>query len=112
MLVPEKSNQSEYNNLQREAQNRVRQMEQSNRKSRSSPMQEQKNFDKKENTHAESPVEMHLPQSNSSGTDSMPSLLDIIMKDKEKSLIILLIMILAEEKAPSETILALMYLII
>ena len=112
MLVPEKSNQSEYNNLQREAQNRVRQMEQSNRKSRSSPMQEQKNFDKKENNHSESSVEMHLPLSNNSSADAMPSLMDVIMSDKEKSLIILLIMILAEEKAPSETILALMYLII
>ena len=44
---------------------------------------------KKENNHSESSVEMHLPLSNNSNADAMPSLMDVIMSDKEKSLIIL-----------------------
>ncbi len=40
------------------------------------------------------------------------NLLDIFMRDKEKSLIVLLIVLLLNEKADSTLILALMYLII
>ncbi len=40
------------------------------------------------------------------------NLLDIFMKDKEKSLIMLLIVVLLSEKADSSLLLALMYLVI
>ena len=47
---------------------------------------------------------IHKPESK--------NLLDIFMKDKEKSLILLLIVILISEKADTTLILALMYLVI
>lgn len=45
-------------------------------------------------------------------TQKQPNLLDIFMRDKEKSLIVLLIVILLSEKADQSLILALMYLIL
>lgn len=45
-------------------------------------------------------------------TNEQTNLLDIFMRDKEKSLIVLLIVILISEKADTTLILALMYLIL
>ncbi|MBQ8057771.1 MAG: hypothetical protein IJ275_05490 [Ruminococcus sp.] len=55
-------------------------------------------------------VSLHKEQKPSKSKSD--SVLDIFMKDKEKSLIILLIVILLSEKADTTLILALMYLVI
>lgn len=49
------------------------------------------------------------PQLHNNNTDN---LLDIFMRDKEKSLIVLLIVLLVSEKADSTLVLALLYLIL
>ena len=72
-------------------------------------------------THPENnkPQQSHNQTTDISEKQSEPihksenkSVLDIFMKDKEKSLILLLIVILISEKADTTLILALMYLII
>ena len=72
-------------------------------------------------THSENnkPQQPHNQTADISEKQSEPihksenkSVLDIFMKDKEKSLILLLIVLLINEKADTTLILALMYLII
>lgn len=91
--------------MQTQAMERVRQMYQ-----RANNQSEPANSAQPQSIHNE-----HSTKSDNNiikETKTQPNLLDIFMRDKEKSLIVLLIVILLSEKADQSLILALMYLIL
>lgn len=92
--------------MKTEAMERVRQMYQ-----RASPQSEPDR-----NTHTVHSAPVHSDDTSKSdlepASQKSPNLLDIFMRDKEKSLIVLLIVILLSEKADQSLVLALMYLIL
>lgn len=88
--------------IQSEAMERLRQMYQN-----AKPVQEQKKpkvAPKKNDEQEKEPVAIQMP--NSKGV------FDFILQDKEKSLILILLVILLSEKADESLILALVYLIL
>lgn len=60
----------------------------------------------------EEPEQKAEPMPELTHTEKSPNMLDIFMQDKEKSLVVLLIVLLISEKADTTLILALMYLIL
>ncbi len=65
-----------------------------------------------DNKQTEEILQNQLHNQNSPIKTTNPNILDVFMKDKEKSLILLLIVILISEKADTTLVLALMYLVI
>lgn len=100
--------QSDFGNIQREAMNRARQMQQNDRQEKERVEKNDQKIESKSNVKIQNNFQQGKNIDNIKHTD----LMDIIMADKERSLIILLIILLTEEKADSSLILALMYLII
>lgn len=93
--------------MQNEAMERLRQMY-------SKTNQNVQNSEKpkvKEKTLSEQSPEKH-EQTKMCEKKKPDNLLDILLKDKERSLIVLLLVVLLNEKADSSLILALMYLIL
>ncbi len=109
-------NYGEYAVLRREAQSRVSRMQESNKTSR----QNQQQVNNRKNPR---PAQPAVTVSNEVRNDKelnkpappkaprMTSLIDIVMKDKERSLIILLILLLSQENGNQGIILSLMYLL-
>lgn len=78
-------------------------------------------YKREENSTAEKPVKSKNSQeritlaeqkNESCETDKQPGILDFLMKDKEQSLILLLLLLLYGENADPALLLALMYLLI
>ena len=91
--------------MQIEAMERLKQMYSKAQPSNANENKAQ-SFEKSQKAQKPEPIEEKEPINKSE------NLLDIFMRDKEKSLIVLLIVILLSEKADTSLILALMYLFI
>jgi len=108
-------NYGEYDFLRREAQSRVNRMQESGKTSR----QNQQTANIRKNTRATQPAAVSNDVKNDKTLTApappkaprMTSLIDIVMKDKERSLIILLILLLSQENGNQGIILSLMYLL-
>ncbi len=101
-------------NMQKEAMRRVQEMQS---KAHSQPEKNQnttKVNHEKETTYTKTEPLQNTPEKIPvvSSNGSVSNALDFLMKDKEKSLIMLLILLLANEGADNGLLLALMYLII
>lgn len=60
----------------------------------------------------EAHAELPHPASDNSSEEKSSGLLDVLMKDKEQSLILLLLVILMKDGADMNTVLALMYILL
>ena len=107
-------NKGEYDFLQREAQNRVFKMNESSK--RATPGQPKNNKtdvkQQKEANNISPPATKSNNYEKTSVKHGSPNLMDMIMKDKERSLIILLIILLSQENSNPGLILSLIYLLI
>lgn len=92
--------------MQNEAMERLKQMY-----SKAQPQSNTQSH-RSENVQTEKVSEQPLQAENSIHTQKSENLLDFFMRDKEKSLILLLIVILMSEKADTSLLLALMYLVV
>lgn len=95
--------------MQNEAMERLRQMY-----SKSNPPARPRESDSQHDMKSlqSAPTKPNVKETDNNLHQKRDSLLDILMKDKERSLIVLLIVVLLNEKADSSLILALMYLIL
>ena len=112
--MPDMYNKGEYDFLQREAQNRVYKMRENGKKTTPNPLQNNKNDSKqqKESNAVNQSISKTKSQENAVVKHGSHNLMDMIMKDKERSLIILLIILLSQENSNPGLILSLIYLLI
>ena len=82
-----------------------------NLKRRTSVNAEKESFPQKNDTVEENSAADEKKQDNGANTDSGKSFLDMLLDDKERTLIVLLLALLSEEKADTSLMLALMYII-
>lgn len=100
-------------NMQNQAMERLRQMYSKAQTPQSSAVntapvsQKPRNETKKEDTE-----QVQVPKKEISKSKKRDSIAELFLKDKEKSLILLLIVLLISEKAESSVVLALLYLIL
>ena len=105
----------DYDFLRREAQSRVNRMRDTGKTGRQ--VKQVQNNTKTSRQQNIPPVSNDIKKDNSPAASSSPesprvmSLVDIVMQDKERSLIILLILLLSQEKGNQGIILSLMYLL-
>lgn len=95
--------------MQTDAMERLRQMYSKATPNSRSAVQTTPEHHTKKSDEKERSEQKTQPQLHNNNTDN---LLDIFMRDKEKSLIVLLIVLLVSEKADSTLVLALLYLIL
>ncbi len=112
--MPDMYNKGEYDFLQREAQNRVYKMRENGKKAAQNQSQNNKNDAKqqKESNVITQGITKPKNQENTVVKHGSLNLMDMIMKDKERSLIILLIILLSQENSNPGLILSLIYLLI
>ncbi|MCR5636309.1 MAG: hypothetical protein K6F76_03905 [Clostridiales bacterium] len=113
--MPDMFNKGEYDFLQREAQNRVYKMRENGKKAAPNQSQNNKNdakLQKESNVITQGMTTKAKNQENTVVKHGSLNLMDMIMKDKERSLIILLIILLSQENSNPGLILSLIYLLI
>ena len=112
--MPDMFNKGEYDFLQKEAQNRVFKMRESGKKT----MPNQPKAEKTDVKHQNVPSAVSAASTKTKNFESSVTkqcsnnLMDMIMKDKERSLIILLIILLSQENSNPGLLLSLIYLLI
>lgn len=97
-------------NIENEAMQRLKQMYSNARQNDNTPIHNRQTSNRAENKPAT--TEKETQKEVSALEKRNDNLLDVFMRDKEKSLILLLIVLLISEKADTTLILALMYLIL
>lgn len=114
-------NENDMKRMQQEAVRRAQEMQNRARKESVQPSvgQHQKQNDsvkeaeqKKYEAHHENAEMKHISEKNHKSENFIGSMFDVLMKDKERTLILCLILLLMDEKADNSLILALLYLLI
>ena len=113
-------NENDMKRMQQEAMRRAKEM-QSRAKFDSQAPQDSSENSRKENQnpseqkheapHSNTPIKYHT-ENNHRSENVVDSVFDVLMKDRDRTLILCLILILMDEKADNSLILALLYLLI